>query len=137
MTRNSQSVLGGCCLGLPYTLDTRWGSGATPSVTQRDYERIPYKMSVRKDRCARSILLGTCPSILRSQTRVVAPQEQEDLHAPWPASDPLHQSDVATWQPAGAKKEIQSSSPLSRSVKTRLDCADDGHESVDMITSEQ
>src|SRR6266852_2210514 len=89
-------------------------------------------MSDGKDRSARSILLEACPSILRSQTRVVAPQQQV-LRAPQPTGDPLHQTGAATWQPIGAKKENQLRSPLPRSVKTRLDCADNDQESVVMI----
>ena len=34
MTRNSQLILGGCCLVLPYTLGTRRGSGVNPSATR-------------------------------------------------------------------------------------------------------
>jgi hypothetical protein len=90
-------------------------------------------MSVRKDRYALSILLGACPSKSHSQTRVVAPQQQGDLHAPKPTSDPLHQTGAATGQPTGAKKDNQPSSPLRRSVRTRLDYAEDNHESVEMI----
>ena len=91
---------------------------------------MPYKMSVRKARCARSILLEACRSILRSQTRVVAPQQQEVLRAPQPTGGPLHQTGAATWQPIGAKKENQLRSPLPRSV--RLDCADNDQGSVEM-----
>ena len=90
-------------------------------------------MSGRKDRYTLSILLGACPSKFHSQTQVVAPQQQGDLHDPKPTSDPLHQTGVATWQPTGAKKENYSSSPRRLSVRTRLDCADDNHESVEII----
>jgi hypothetical protein len=90
-------------------------------------------MSVRKARCARLILLEAYPCILHSQTRAVAPQQQEDLHAPQPAGDPVHQTGAATWQPTGAKKENQLHSQLPRSLRTRLDCADDDDKSVKMI----
>ena len=77
---------------------------------------IPYKTSVRKVRCVRSIILEAFPGILRSRTR-----------------DP--QTGAATWQPIGAKKGNRLHSPLprSRSVKTMLDCPDHNHESVEMI----